>query len=101
MNTLFRDIGLTGRTRSADIIRTRLNEFATNEMVHEAVQETGAQYVLQLDRHVPFAEGTWLWQYTEDQVPGWFGINSVDDDTPGFTPVLSDGEEMRLYRIDW
>ena len=64
----------------------------------DAVAETGARYVLQLDSGVPLDEGTWLIQTNEDNMRNYAGIDAVDESTPGFELVLSDGD-MKLYRI--
>ena len=66
------------------------------QSVQNAVDETGARYLLLLDGPEP-TEGdvyTMLGDYKADM---WAGLD-VNDDTPGFELVLSDGE-LRLYEI--
>ena len=53
----------------------------------------------QLDRGVSYADGTWIVQYGKQQAKRWAGITAIDDTTPGFVPVLAEGDEMRLYQI--
>ena len=99
MNTYFRTIRLGSQKMEATLIRLRLNAYASDQMVHDAVTFTGAKYVLLLDKDVRYEDGTWLKQYTKQNVAAWTGINEIDDDTPGFELVLAEGSEMRLYRI--
>lgn len=81
----------THETPESALIRTKLSEISTRVDVLEAVQGTGCRYVLLLkrDKDIVYNFDESLWQ----------GISSIDDTTPGFTPVLSEGD-MRLYRID-
>ena len=78
-------------TPESVLIRTDLSEISTSADVLEAVQSTGCRYVLLLkrDKDIVYNFDESLWQ----------GISGIDDTTPGFTPVLSEGD-MRLYRID-
>ena len=78
-------------TPESALIRTELSEISTRADVLEAVQDTGCRYVLILkrDKDIVYDFDPLLWQ----------GISDIDDATPGFTPVLSEGD-MRLYRID-
>ena len=78
-------------TPESALIRTKLSEISTRADVLKAVQSTGCRYVLLLkrDKDIVYNFDPLLWQ----------GISDIDDATPGFTPVLSEGD-MRLYRID-
>lgn len=71
------------------IIRTRLNEVATNPEVQQAVRETGARYVLLLDLENPALLG--------NQSSVFSGLQITDKD-PGFEIVLREGP-YRLYKI--
>ena len=71
------------------IIRTKLNEVATNPEVQQAVRETGARYVLLLDLENPALLG--------DQSYFFSGLQITDKD-PGFEVVLREGP-YRLYKI--
>lgn len=102
LDAFYRKTGLTdydNDTAISKALRLRLNEYANNEDVQEAVQQSGAQYVLLLDQGIDdpeyVAERYWFDHYA----PGlWMGLDSITDDTPGFEVVLSEGD-MRLYRI--
>ena len=80
------------------MIREGLDTIAESEEVRRAVKDVSAEYVLLLDQGVPYDEGKWLLQTTEDSLKRWDGINRITDETPGFETVLSDGD-MRLYKI--
>ena len=78
-------------------IRQRLCDVASDAEVQDAVNKTGAQYLLILDQGDLDTEDHRRHNvtYNSDQ---WVGIEAITDDTPGFEPVLSEGD-MRLYRI--
>ncbi len=99
LNTFYRNRSTGGQTEESKLIREHLNEYPTNKQVQEAVKSTGAQYLLVLDKGVSYEDGVWIPQYKETQVKAWKGINAVDDDNPGFEIVLSEDDDMRLYRI--
>ena len=96
LNTYYRQISHEGETEDARLIREHLDDIATDPEVQKAVKETGARYVLLLDQGVSRKKGTWLAQYKDPE--SWRGIDNITDDTPGFKPILSNGE-MRLYEI--
>lgn len=88
--------GFDGNNANSDIIREQLDDIATNSSVQDAVKNLGAEYVLKLDQGDQYVRANpYLWSYREED---WTGIDSIDDDTPGFEIVLSEGD-MRLYRI--
>ena len=78
-------------TPESALIRTKLSEISTRSDVLEAVQDTGCRHVLLLKRDKDI-----VYNFDESL---WRGISGIDDTTPGFTLVLSEGD-MRLYRID-
>lgn len=100
LNTYYRSITYERQTPEAELIRTRLNDYASDPHVRDAVAHVGATYVLQLDRGVSFEDGAWIWQVSDRHLHAWHGVNAIGDETPGFSVVLADGSEMRLYRID-
>lgn len=100
INTYFRSIHTTGQPNETELLRTHLSDYATNTDVQDAVKKIDAQYVLLLDKDVTYDEGAWIWQFGEEQMPSWAGITSIDDQTPGFSVVLAEGNEMRLYKIE-
>lgn len=78
-------------------IRTRLNEYANSKEVQDAVRDSGCQYVLQLDYGDNPDE--FRINYVNYDATDWIGINSINEDTPGFTLVLKE-KDMRLYYIN-
>lgn len=91
----------SGESTESQLIRTRLNRYYSDGKVQEAVKAIGADYVLVLDRSAFALQN----EYGLMSAPGmnyyadeWLGITSLNDQTPGFTPVMSDGD-CRLYKI--
>lgn len=79
------------------IIRLRLHDYAFDSTVQDAVKETGARYVLQLDADALSNWSPWVSNsYMREQ---WAGIQDITKDTPGFRLLLEDGD-MRLYEIE-
>lgn len=96
LNTYYRSCRAGNQTDAGKAIRLSLVDYVVNDTVQDAVESTGAEYLLQLDQGVAFDEGKWLPQYERPE--DWKGIDAVRDDTPGFTILLSEGD-MRLYKI--
>ena len=97
----YRSMGLASgnsgnETEDSRVIRTELNEIATNKQVQHAVADIGARYVLVLDKGTMAPDGANVLPPYFESV--WEGISSINDDTPGFEVVLSEGD-MRLYKI--
>lgn len=93
----------SGESMDSFLIRGHLHEVASNEEVREAVDSIGAEYVLVLDQGDvepcgPAGESRRFLSYHGVYKEAWQGIVRIDDDTPGFETVLSEGD-MRLYRI--
>lgn len=92
----YRSIAGYGRGSESEegvIMRERLSDLAFDEQVQEAVRETSADYVLML------ANGRDQLSFTnayEEEL--WRGIEAINEDTPGFELVLSEGD-MKLYKI--
>ena len=99
LNVYYKASSLKHQKEESNIIRKELDEYATNPEVQQAVNYTGAEYVLKLDQGVSYEDLIKLPQYYENKRTKWSGIDSVNDSTPGFSVVLSEGD-MRLYRID-
>ncbi|WP_418315470.1 DUF6541 family protein [Senegalimassilia anaerobia] len=98
LNTLFRRSATAGPSGSepyATVLRTQLCDYAVSDEVREAVEKTGARYVMLLDEESYDDRTVVKFRYKEED---WVGIESITQDTPGFTLVLSEGD-MRLYRI--
>ena len=89
--------GAESELSTMKVLREGLDEVSYNVDVQLAVKATGIEYVLMLDQgDEAMEESITPWGYHEEQ---WVGFNSIDDDTPGFTLVLRNGD-MALYKID-
>ena len=77
------------------MLRTQLCDYAVSDEVRDAVEKTGARYVMLLDDKSYDDRTVVKLRYEEED---WLGIESITQDTPGFTLVLSEGD-MRLYQI--
>lgn len=77
------------------IIDRHLSKISWSRAVRNAVKAAGAQYVLQLDQSND-SEATFYGAFYSPKK--WSGILSIDESTPGFECILSDGD-MRLYKI--
>ena len=77
----------------AQLIRTKLNEIATNPEVKAAAERLGVRWVAQLDTTHAIQEANDFY-HAED----WAGIESVDDNTPGFQLAYQNGY-VKLYKI--
>ncbi len=79
-----------------ELIRTRLDEAATDPAVQKAVRDYDIRYVLLLDE----ASGTDRTVTDKRYTPeNWAGIEGVTEETPGFKLLMSEGD-MRLYEIE-
>ncbi len=97
MHVYWRNFKTKNQTDAAKAIRTNLVNYANDESVQEAVKSTGARWLLRLDQGVSYEDGKWFRQFRKPE--RWKGIEAVNENTPGFTCVLAEGD-MRLYRID-
>ena len=90
----------SAESEDSHAIRKGLCNISTDSSVKDAVENTGAKYVLLLDRSDYTAEDKHVC-YSRDlqyKKKDWEGITEINDETPGFEPVLSSGS-MRLYLI--
>ena len=85
-------------TKESELIRTRLNKISSDPEVKSAVRTLGVKYVLLLDQGKKEDELVKLPQFGNPEY--WTGITGINDLTPGFTTVLSEGD-MRLYKIEY
>lgn len=79
-----------------------MKDVARSSEVRGAAGRLGIRYVLLLDKgdgpHGFSSNGTFYPHgYLKE---GWAGINGIDDGTPGFSTVISQGD-MRLYKVDY
>lgn len=82
----------------SEIIREGLASVSSNEDVKAALSSIGTKYVLLLDIGGSADVDSRRFFDTYDQNE-WRGFNSIDDSTPGFKILLSEGD-MRLYEIE-
>lgn len=87
--------GGSSETEASKTVRRSLDAVALDPHVAQAVEQIGAEYLVKLDCNGKHDGNRFMFAYEEHE---WFGIERIDDDTPGFEVVLSDGD-MRLYRI--
>lgn len=88
---------LDSESAQSETLRLHLSELATNAEVQDVVRDAGIEYVLILDLGgEPLDERCYYGYYTMEK---WSGLNLIDDETPGFSVVLAEGD-MRLYKID-
>lgn len=98
LNAYFRrssDNGRGGAKESA-LLRTSLCDISTSDDVRSVVDGLDMRYVLMLDDQTGDNRTTVGNRYKEEN---WRGIESINEQTPGFTLVLSEGD-MRLYEIN-
>lgn len=100
LNTFCRYMSYNGELDDAALIRRHLVEYAFNQDVRDAVERLDARYVLQLDRGVLYNPNTWVGGLNQNHTDEWRGVSAINDDTPGFSVVLAEGEELRLYKIE-
>lgn len=97
VRTFFREpYNETSKDSNVRFMQLYLDELADNPQVRKAVDNLGTEYVMLLDDgHEPY-DNSWVWGGYDEK--NWKGINAIDEDTPGFELVLSEGD-MKLYRI--
>ncbi len=98
LNTYFRRSSNTGRDNEQEskILRTQLRDVSTSEEVRAIVDNLDARYVLLLDDPTSDHKTKLSLRYKEEN---WEGIETINEQTPGFTLLLSE-DDMRLYQID-
>ena len=97
-NLFFRRSKDTGMAddKTCEVIRLHLKDASSNEEVQKILEDYDAHYVLLLDVKSGENRTVTSHRYKEEN---WVGIESIDENTPGFTLLLSDGD-MRFYHID-
>jgi hypothetical protein len=90
-------------TEQSRIISTRLSSMASDTAVCRAVKNSGARYVMLLDRtdfkKDPDDSTKMASMYAHYSTDRWKGTDSINDSTPLLTPILRQGV-MRLYKIN-
>jgi hypothetical protein len=95
INVVYR-VHFAGTSSNERLIQALLNQYTYHDSVKNAIKESGVRYVLLLD--VKGCQGnTYYTDHYDAKL--WSGLTGIDDNTPGFSIVLSEGD-MRLYSID-
>lgn len=99
INLYYKSYLSSGETENSRVIRNGLSLVSSSAEVSSAVDEVGAEYLLLLERNGFVDNGSYQWSLNSSyNVDDWRGILGINDSTPGFEIVLSEGD-MRLYRI--
>ena len=86
-----------GEKSNYQVLCESIDKIASDHEVSEAARSEDIKYVLLLDDGAPDVGGCYYTLGYDGSY--WHGLESLDDTTPGFSVVLSQGD-MRLYRID-
>ena len=100
INTFYRRCSNTGgnpNAEAAGILRTELCNVASSEEVQQTLEDLDAHYLMMLD--TPRDENSTVVNLRYEK-ENWQGIESINENTPGFKLLLSKGD-MRLYEIEW
>lgn len=97
LNALYRRVVFSDMDTQNELIRGSLNQIANSKDVQKAVKEIGSHYVLILDDKSE-SGNTILDDYAYSPSK-WAGIDNINENTPGFELLLSEGDK-RLYKID-
>lgn len=98
INTFYRRCSNTGgnpNAEAAGILRTELCNVASSEEVQQTLEDLDAHYLMMLD--TPRDENSTVVNLRYEK-ENWQGIESINENTPGFKLLLSEGD-MRLYEI--
>lgn len=99
INVLFRRPANNGSnylpTEQNALIRTRLADVSADTEVSDLLNELDAHYLLLLDAPDSTEPTKTPRRY---EAGDWVGIETINENTPGFTLLLSEGD-MRLYEI--
>lgn len=89
--------GGESESQSSVIVREGISDYAVDESVRDAVERLGIEYVLLLK--VDSEPLNYFSSVLGDGTELWPSLYEINEDTPGFTLILEEGE-MRLYRLD-
>lgn len=92
LNVYYKSTSYDGEKTACEEIRLHLSDYSEDEAVQNAVESTGAQFILLLNRgdEKNFDSNSW-------DPSAWKGFEALDE-CPCFEAVLAEGD-MRLYRI--
>lgn len=97
LNLSYRRSSTDGQTQIGSLLQHKIDEVAYNEQVQQVLRAADIHYILILDLGgEPTSERCYYGYYDASK---WEGINTINDNTPGLTCLLAEGD-MRLYKID-
>lgn len=82
---------------SSALVRNNIDEYIDDDTVRASVDELGVEYVLLLN--IDSSDSGYINYIMGDGTEFWPGLYDIDENTPGFTLILEDGD-MRLYMLD-
>lgn len=88
---------IDGKKRNYQLLCESIDKVASDHEVSDAARSEDIKYVLLLDNGAPDVGGCYYTVGYDGSY--WHGLEMLDDSTPGFSIVLSQGD-MRLYKID-
>lgn len=103
LNTYYRDPHISGSKNSTEtehswLYRKQLSNYLDCQQIRDALKNDHIEYVLMLDDGESEGEPErYFAGYNEND---WSGITSINENTPGFSLVLTK-DDMKLYRINF
>ena len=88
---------IDGKKSNYQLLCESIDKVASDQEVSDAARSEDIKYVLLLDNGAPDVGGCYYTVGYDGSY--WHGLEMLDDSTPGFSIVLSQGD-MRLYKID-
>lgn len=88
---------IDGKKSNYQLLCESIDKAASDHEVSDAARSEDIKYVLLLDNGAPDVGGCYYTVGYDGSY--WHGLEMLDDSTPGFSIVLSQGD-MRLYKID-
>ena len=88
---------IDGEKSNYQLLCESIDKVASDHEVSDAARSEDIKYVLLLDNGAPDVGGCYYTVGYDGSY--WHGLEMLDDSTPGFSIVLSQGD-MRLYKID-
>lgn len=103
MNVYYRDPHISGAKSNIEtdhswLYRKHLSNYLNCQQISDALKNDRIEYVLLLDDGE--TEGEPERYYAGYKEKDWVGINSINENTPGFSLVLAK-DDMKLYKIDF
>ena len=100
VNVFYKSFMLNDESKDSIALHGKIHQYGSNPRVREAVERTGARYVLVMgtSNYRPFQERM-LWSpYALYPFVHWTTFDKIDSSNPHFKPMLDDGEN-KLYEL--